>query len=447
MDIIKQNIDELGALLKVQIAKNDYEENVKKSLSSYRRKAEIKGFRSGMAPMSLIQKMYGRSVLVDEINKLISDSLGKYIEDEELDIIGEPIPCDDEQKPIDWDNETDFEFVYEIGYSPKFELQIDKQIEVPFYNITVSEADKKKQIENIQQRYGKLEQGELVGEDDIFKANFNQSGDDAINIEDTYVSMRAIETKKQKKSFLGLKVGDTVEVDINKIYNKDADKAALLKVKEDELVNINPVFNVTVNEVKTFKKAEVNQELFDSAYGKDSVKSEKEFKQRITDEISKAYIEEENYKFSIDVRESLIAKAELKFPNNFLKKWLLLINEGKLTEEQVDKDFDAFVKDLSWQLIRNNIAKENDLNIDEADMKAQAIKIARYQLMQYGLSNLPDEQLEGFAQRILDDKRQSRDVAEKVIEDKVFAHLKNVVTLKEESITVEDFGKLFEETK
>ncbi|MDR1983815.1 MAG: trigger factor [Prevotellaceae bacterium] len=446
MDVIVQNIDEFVALLKVQIAKADYEENVKKALSAHRRKAEVKGFRPGMAPMSLIQKIYGRSVLVEEINKLISESIGKYIEDEKLDIIGEPIPCDDEQKPIDWDNQSDFEFVYEIGYPPKYELKIDKTIHVPFYNITVSEDDKTKQVDYIRQRHGNLEPSEIVNEDDLVKVDLNQDGENAIKIEDTFIPMRTLETPEQKSHLLNLKVGDTIAIDINDIYTKDDDKVILLKIKKEELETINPKFNITIKEIKTNKKADINQELFDAAYGKDNVKSEEEFLQRITDEITKVYEENSNYKFSTDVRKELITKAELKFPEAFLKKWLLLVNENKLTTEQIDKEFEFFIKDLSWQTICNNIAKENDLKVEDDDMKAEAIKMARNQLMQYGLSNLPDEQLEGFAQRILGDKRQLRGIAEKVIENKVFAYLKTAVQLDEKTVKIDDFEKLYTES-
>ncbi|MDR3286368.1 MAG: trigger factor family protein, partial [Prevotellaceae bacterium] len=419
MDIIKQNIDELGALLRVQIVKNDYEETVKKVLSTHRRKAEVKGFRTGMAPMSLIKKIYGNAVLIEEINKLISESLGKYLEGEKRDIVGEPIPCEEEQQTIDWDNQSDFEFVYEIGYAPKSQLKIDKTIEIPFYNIEVSDEAKNNQIEAIRQRYGKIEDGETINANSIVKVSFNQDGENAIKIENKLISMKLLETDEQKAPFIGLKAGDTVDVDINTIYTKDEDKATLLNIKKEELADINPKFSITINEIRIFQNAEINQELFDKMYGKDNVKSEEEFLQQVTDLISKTYEEESNYKFSIDAREKLIEKADLKFPETFLKKWLSLIKENELTAEQIDKEFDEFLKDLSWQTIRNKIANDIDIKVYEGDIKAQALKITRLQLQQYGLSNLPDDQLETFAQRIVEDKKQLRGIVEKIIDDKV----------------------------
>ncbi|MDR1348269.1 MAG: hypothetical protein LBJ63_07605 [Prevotellaceae bacterium] len=444
MDIIKQNIDELGALLRVQIVKTDYEEAVRKSLNAHRRKAEIKGFRPGMAPMSLIQKMYGHSILIDEINRLITESLEKYLETEKLNIVGEPIPCDDEQKSIDWDNQSDFEFVYEIGYAPQYEFKTDQPIQVPFYNITISDKDKADYIDHIRLNYGKYEDAEATDENDILRVNLNQDGENALQVEDAFISMKLIENQEQKSRLLGIKIGETVAVNINNIYAKDEQKASLLKIKKEELEKINPEFNITVIKIRTNKKADINQEFFDAAYGKDSIKSEEEFMQKATDEITISYEESSNYKFAEDIRKTLVEKADLKFPETFLKKWLLLINENKLTAEQIDRDFDFFLRDLSWQIISNSIVKENDIKIEDADIKATAIETARHQLAHYGMKNLPDEQLESFAQRIVSSEQGMHDIAKKAIDNKVFEYLKTAVKLEEINLSIDDFNKLFD---
>jgi trigger factor len=446
MDIVKHNIDEYGALLKVQIVKNDYEEKIKKSLSNYRRKAEIKGFRPGMAPMSLIQKMYGHAALIDEINKLISEALEKYLENEKLDIVGEPIPCEDEQQTIDWTNQSDFEFVYEIGYSPKYELQIDKLIKAPFYNISVSDDDKKKYIEELCKRHAKFTDADVISENDFAKVDINQQGESRINVNDAYVSLRMLKTDEQKALLLGLKVGETINVDINKLCNDEKHKASLLKIEEKELPTVNPEFNLTVKEIKTLKNAEVNQDLFDNLYGKDNVTSEEDFLQRITVEITHSHTAESNYKFGEDLRKILMTKANLKFPETFLKKWLILINENKLTSEEIDKGFDEFLKDLCWQTIINNIAKENDIKVDDDDIKTGAIEVARWQLRQYNLSELSDEQMEIFTQRILNDKNQVRKIIERSLERNVIAHVKSIIELDEKTISVDEFTKMIEET-
>ncbi|MDR2065136.1 MAG: hypothetical protein LBP85_05445 [Prevotellaceae bacterium] len=441
MNIIKQDIDGNGALLKVQIIKTDYEEAVKKSLNAYRRKAEIKGFRPGMAPMSLIQKIYGHSILIDEIEKLISESLEKYIESENLEIMREPIPCYEEQKQIDFDNQIDFEFIYEIGYAPKYELKIDKTIKVPFYNISINNSDISKRVDHIRQEYGILDDAEIIDEKSIITIDINQDCENALKTENAFVNLRLIENKER---FLGLKPGDTIKVDINEIYVKDEDKANLLKIKKGKLKTINPKFNFTVKTIMSIKKADVNQDLFDAVYGKDTVKNEEEFLQKVTGEIAKIYEEESNYKFSIDVSKELIKKAELKLPEAFLKKWLSLASDNKLTKEYLDRNFNFFIEDMSWEIIRNNIIKENDIKIEDDEIQTMAKQIARQRFMQYGLPNASDHQIELLAKEIISNDKQNSNIIQKIIDNKVSKYLKTAVQLDEKNINIDDFNKLLE---
>ncbi|MDR2291858.1 MAG: hypothetical protein LBE11_00085 [Prevotellaceae bacterium] len=444
MNITKQDIDETGALIKVQIVKSDYEEAVKKSLNAYRRKAEIKGFRPGMAPMTLVQKIYGHSIFVDEIEKIIIKSLEKYIEDENLKIMGEPVPCEDEQKQIDFDNKTDFEFVFEIGYAPKYELKIDKTIKVPFYNINIKDSDINKQVDNIRYNHGKMEKVETIDETSLITFDINQDCENAVKIEDAIISIKLLETQEQKKHFLGLKIDDTITIDINEFYTKDEDKAALLRMKKEELNAVNPKFNFTLKTIKNYKEADINQDLFDTVYGKDTVKNKEEFLQKITDSIRKTYEEESNYKFSVDVRKKLIEKAALKFPETFLKKWLLLSNANNIAAEEINKNFESFINGLTWQTIRDNIVKENNIEVEDVDIKNIALITTRRKLMQYGLNNLSENQIEEFTQRIMNDKRQYNDIVEMTLNNKVFEYLKTAVQLDEKNINIEDFDNLQE---
>ena len=444
MDIVKQNIDELSALLKVQITKSDYEENVKKTLNNHRRKAEIKGFRPGMVPMSLIQKIYGTSALVEEINKLISESLEKYFTDENPDIVGEPIPCEEEQQKIDWENQSDFEFVYEIGYAPKYELEINQSIEIPFYNISISDDDKNKYLKDLCRQNAKYADADTVGNNDLTKVDLIQQGEHSVNVNDTYISLRMLKSDEQKSLLIGLKVGDTIKVDINKLFNDDEHAAKFFKVKKEELPKENPEYELTVKEIKTLKDAEVNQELFDILYGKDEVTSEEEFLQRISEEITRVYKEESNYKFAVDLRETLIAKADLKFPEAFLKKWLKFINKNKHTDEEIDKNFDAFLKDLCWETIINNIAKENDITVDEEEINSEAIEIAYRQLQKYGMNNLSTEKMKNFVSSILEDKNQVHEIKSKILGNKIVASLKTVIKLDEKTVSFDEFAGLFE---
>lgn len=444
MNVVQQPLGEQTAVLKIEVSKSDYQDKVKKALNDYRRKANINGFRPGMAPMSMIQKMYGHSVLIDEINKLVSDALNDHITNEKLNILGEPIPYEEGQPPIDWENQEDFEFNYEIGLSPEVEVKLSKRDKLPKYGIIVSEEDKQRQLENIMQRYGKFVDAEEAGEDDLLKVDLAQEGENALNVEDTYVSLKVLTEAKLKKPFLKKKVGDVVKVDVKKTFTNEADLAALLKVKKEDLENIDPKFTATIKEVRHFENAELNQELFDKLYGEGVVTSEEQLMERVEDEIRRAYSEESEYKLLLDAKDKLIKKTNIQLPADFLKRWLLLINEGKVTQEQIDEEFEHFANDLRWQLIKDAIGKTQEIKIEEPDIMEHAKRMARYQFAQYGLNNMSDEHLENFAKRLLEDQKQLKGIVEKVYEDKVISYIKNTVNLEEKEISVEDFGKLFE---
>lgn len=444
MNVVQQPLDEQSIVLKIQVEENDYKDNVKKALNTYRKQANINGFRPGMAPMSLIEKTYGRSALLDEINKIVSNALSNHITENKLDILGEAIPYEEGQEPIDWDNQKDFEFNYEVGLAPAVELKLSKRDKLPYYVIGVTDEDKQRQLENLQQRYGNFSDAEISADDDLLKVSLSQEGENAVNVDETYISIKVVTDKKAKKQLIGLKVGDKFELDVKKTFTNEADLAAMLKVKKEQLENIAPIFSVEVKEVRHFNKAEINQELFDKAYGEGVVKNEEELKQRIEEEIRGSYTEESQYKLTIDAREKLTAKADIKLPEAFLKRWLLIANEGKVTHEQVEQEFDHFANDLRWQLIKDTIAKEQHIKVEEADLMAQAKRMARYQFMQYGLNNLPDEHLESFARRILEDKQQAKGIVERVYESKIVDYIKEAVKLEEKELSIEEFGKLFE---
>lgn len=444
MKIAQHNIDDLTATIALTIEQADYEPRVKKSLSEHRRKAEIKGFRPGMAPMSLIEKMYGKSVLLDEVQKLMSESLNKHIADNNLQLLGEPLPNENEPTNNDWEKGGDLEFKFDIAIAPQINIDFTEKDKIPFYKITVTEEDLNKYKENILRQYGKLEDTEVSAEDDFMKATLTQ-GDHLI--EDTYISLKNIEDKKLKKPFIGKKVGDEIEVDVKKTFTNETDLAAMLKVKKEELANFEPTFKIKFNEIKRFVAAELNQDLFDRIFGKDEVKSEEEFNKKAEERIASEYLQESDYRFAIDARTKALAKAKLDLPVDFLKRWLLYANEGKITKEQIDKDFDAFADDLRWQMIRGFITKEQKLEVSKEDMMEHARKMARYQFSMYGLHNAPAEHIDHYANSILANEQEIKRIYEKVEEDLVVAYIKRVVTLKDEEITMEKMQKLYEEKK
>lgn len=439
MKIEQVKVDDLTYQLNVTIEKADAQEKKKKALSEYRRKADIKGFRKGMAPMSMIEKMHGLSALVESVNSLISETMNNYIGEKKLNILGEPLPNDELQKKIDWENDQTYEFVFDIALAPEVKVTLSDKDKIVAYNVTVSDEAKKIYKSNMLKQFGKLENTDVVKEEDFIIADLTQGEN---KIEGTYVTLRQIENKTIKKKFLGKKAGDSIEVDVNKAFANETDRAALLKVKKEELENIDPNYTVTIKEVKTFVEAEQNQDLYDRLFGKDVVKTEAEFDAKIEERLAGEYAQESDYRFMLDAREYLMKKTNIRLPENFLKKWLYTINEGKFTMEEIEKDFALFLKDFRWQMIRQYIMREQKIEIKREDLLEGAERIAKYQFAMYGLNDVPQEQLSKYAESILANEKEGRRIYEKTEEDKVLEYVKSVVTLDKKDISIEDLQKM-----
>lgn len=439
MKIEQVKVDDLTYQLNVTIEKADAQEKKKKALSEYRRKADIKGFRKGMAPMSMIEKMHGLSALVESVNSLISETMNNYIGEKKLNILGEPLPNDELQKKIDWENDQTYEFVFDIAMAPEVKVTLSDKDKIVSYNVTVSEESKKTYKSNMLKQFGKLENTDVVKEEDFIIADLTQGEN---KVEGTYITLRQIENKTIKKKFLGKKAGDSIEVDVNKAFANETDRAALLKVKKEELGNIDPNYTVTIKEVKAFVEAEQNQDLYDRLFGKDAVKTEAEFDAKIVERIASEYAQESDYRFMLDAREYLLNKADIQLPENFLKKWLYTINEGKFTMEEIEKDFALFLKDFRWQMIRQYIMREQKIEIKREDLLEGAERMAKYQFAMYGLNDVPQEQLAKYAESILANEKEGRRIYEKTEEDKVLAYVKSVVTLDKKDISIEDLQKM-----
>ncbi len=449
MNITRENIDDLNAVLKIKIEKPDYEDKVENVLKDYRKKASIKGFRPGMVPIGLIKKMYGRAVQIDEINKVVTDNIQKYITDEKLELLGDPIPKDDEQKTIDFDTEEDFTFSFEIGLAPLVTLNLSKKNKVNEYEIIIDDKMKNDYLENYTRRFGELRNVDLTEEKDVIKGrieaidadgNVNPQGPSA---EETSVGIDIIKDKKIKKLFLSKSKGDTIDFDLKKAFPNDTEIAGILHKKKEEVKDIEGNFRFTVNEISRFYPAETGQDLFDKVYGEGVVNSEEEFLKKIEEEIALNLKKESNYRVMMDVKNLALEKTELQLPEEFLKRWLLRVNE-KTTEEQVNKEFDSFRKDLKWQLIRNKVARENEVKITEEELLNEAKNITRYQFQQYGLYYATDEQITNYAKETLKKDDDAKRIADKILEDKVTLLMKDLVRLEPKSVTVEEFNKLFE---
>lgn len=439
MKITQKNVDDLTLVVTLGIEPDDYTEKRKKILSDYRRKADLKGFRKGMAPMSLIEKMHGRSALLDAVNSLISDSLNNYITENKLNIIGEPLPNETEQKPIDWEVDTHFEFVFDMALAPKVEIALSAEDTIPYHEVEITDEAKKEYINNTTRQFGSLVNVDQVEEEDFIIADLSQ---EEMKIEGTYITLRSIAKEEMKAQFLGKKANESFEVNVNETFENESDRAAMLKVKKEELASLNPIFTVTIKEVKRFSPAEINQELFDKMYGEGVVKSQEEFDAKIVDKMSSEYSLESDYKFMLDAREALINKANLTLPEEFLKRWLFSANEGKFSMEEIEKDFDLFLKDFRWQMIKQYIVKEQKLQISREMLLDHARRVASYQFAMYGLNNAPEEQLNQFAESLLTNEKEGRKLYEKVEEDMVINYVKSVVTIDKKPIKLEDLHEL-----
>lgn len=449
MNIVKENVDTLNAILKVTVDQGDYQERVAKALGDFRRKAKIDGFRPGMVPAGMINKLYRKPVMAEEINKIVSDALSTYIYDEKIKLLGEPMPSEKHQKSIDWDADTTFEFAFELGLSPEIDLKLTARDKVPYYELKIDEELRNNYLSSYRRRYGKMMPGEVAGEEDVMRGKVEQLSEDGspmengIAVDDAFVSLRTITDEEQKAKFVGAKVGDIIDFDIRKTFSNDTDLSAMLKIKKEEVAKLTPSFRFIPNEVRSFVDADIDQELFDKVYGEGTITSEEDFNARIDSDIRVNLTKESDFKFLIDIKEKLIDKAKIELPSEFLKRWLLAVNEGKFTMEQIDKDFDHFASDLKWQLIRDHIAIEHEIKIEEADVLEKAKEFAIDQFKNYGFMNVPDSEVENFAQRILSNKEEDRRIREKLLEDKVVEVLKSTVKLDTKEVTTKEFDQLF----
>jgi trigger factor len=449
MNITKENIDDLNAVLKIKIEKNDYEDKVETVLKDYRKKATIKGFRPGMVPIGLIKKMYGKAVQIDEINKIVTENIQKYITDEKLEILGDPLPKVDEQNKIDFDTQQDFTFSFELGLTPLFELKLSKKNKVNQYDIIVDEKMRSQYLENYTRRYGELKKAEQIEEKDVVKGRIeaiDENGNvipEGPSVEETSLGIDIIKDEKIKKEFIGKNIHDTIDFDLKKAFPNDTEIAGILHKKKEEVADLGANYRFTVNEISRFYPAELGKELFDKIFGEGVINSEEEFMKKIEEEIVANLKRESDFKLMMDIKNMTMEKTDFQLPEEFLKKWLLRVNE-KSTAEQIEKEFDSFSKDLKWQLIRNKVARDNEVKISEEELQKEAENITRYQFQQYGLFYTTDEQIANYAKETLKRDEDAKRIADKILDEKVILLIKELVKLEDKSVTTEEFNKLFE---
>ena len=434
MKVEQVKVNDLTYQLNVNIEKADAQDKKKKALNEFRKKVEIRGFRKGMAPMSLVEKMHGVQALVEAVNQMISEAINNHIAENKLNILGEPLPNEEKQKEIDWENDENYEFVFDIALAPQVEFTLSKDDKIVSYNVAVSEEAKKAYKSNMLKQFGKLENTDSVKEEDFIIADLEQGEN---KVEGTYITLRQM-AEEAKGQFLGKKPGESFEVNVHETFVNETDRAALLKVKKEELASVEPMWKVTVKEVKTFVEAEQTQEIYDRMFGEGVVTDEAGFEAKVAERIALEYKQESDFRFVLDAREYLLNKTNIELPEEFMKRWLFTINEGKFTMEDIEKDFALFCKDFRWQMISQYIMREQKMEITREEVLAVAKQMAKYQFAMYGLNDVPEEQLNHYAESILANEKEGRRIVEKTEQDKVIGYVKSVVTLEEKEISIED---------
>ena len=437
MNVTKNQLDALNCQVTIDIAADDYAEALRKRLNEYRRRADIKGFRKGMAPMSLIQRMYGTECLYESVNRLVSDALDGFIRDEKLRIVGEPLPSED-QPQLDWTIGSDFTFKFDLAQTSELNFEVGEGDKIPYYEINVTEEAKKAMRAQMLQQFGGLQEGEAAGEDDYIIADIANEGHSA---EGVYVAIRNI-AEIARPMFVGKKAGEKITVNVNEAFENETDRASMLKVEKAKLAELDPMFTFTVVNVKTFKSAESNQETWDKMFGEGTVTSEDQFMEKVVEQIRANHTQEANHRFATDVRNYFVDKAKVELPEAFLKRWLISVNEGKYSAEDVEKEFPAFLEDFKWQLVRGYLMRKLDLKVTKEDIQSAAEGYVAYQYAMYGMGNVPESMIKSSAQNILQDESQVRRLEEQVEDNKTISAVREKVTLQTKKISEEKFRAL-----
>ena|SRR5690606_22161838 len=442
MNISHQNIDDINASIQVEIAPADYNPQVDKAIKDQAKKAKLPGFRPGMVPVGHIKRMYGKSILFDEINRMINDKIAEYIGEQKLEVLGQPLPLDEDQDTkYNWDFNDTFNFKYEIGLAPEFEVPFTAETEFTEYDIKADEATLAERIKNLRRSYGKMTNPEVSEEGDVLYAALKQDKEEGIE-KTTSVRTDIIEDAKIKKSLVGLKKDDTVKIDVKKAF-KVADLARILGITEDEAEALDVTkFELTVKNINRLEESDLNQEFFDKLFPAGEVTTEEQFNEKVTEEVENLFKQNSAQKLRNDMYTFGMDKVEAKFPEEFLKRWLKATNPNLSTEE-IEEGFADFISNLKWTIIENRIVTANKLEVKYDEVVELAKERIYAQIKMYNINEEPtDEQLQQFAMQLLSDREQANRLFEEVKALKVFDQLKSTVKLKSKKIDFDKFEKL-----
>ena len=451
MEITLQNVSDVKGMLTVKLVKADYEPKVEKALKAFRQKANIPGFRPGMVPMGLIKKQYGSAVKAEEINKMLQEAVYSYLKENKVDMLGEPLPNEDQQKTLDFDTMDELEFLYDIALAPKFDATLTSADTLPYYTIEISDEMVSNQVNMYTQRNGRYEKVEEYADNDMVKGlmcQLDENGntvEGGIQAEDAVVLPKYMKNAAQTALFEGTKVGDVITINPREAYDgNEAELASLLKISKEEAANVNSNFSYQISEITRYVPGDLTQEIFDQVYGEGAVSSEEEFRVRVKEDLTKQFVPESDYKFLIDVREYVMNRiGELKFADDVLKR-IMHINNPDKDDAYVDEHYANTIKELSWHLVKEQLVEKAGIKLEENDLLNQAKENVRAQFAQYGMTNVPEDLLTNYATEMLKKKESIEGLVNRAIESRLAAALKQEVTLDNKNVSLEEFNKMFE---
>ena len=451
MNIAQTALDDLRIELAVTLTSDDYTPRVDRALKRHQQQAQMPGFRKGKVPMQLIRRQYGQSVLAEELNQMLSEQLQNHIQENKLNVLGNPIPSEKTEDAGDWNNPGDFTFNYEVGLAPELSLEFGKSAKFTRHKIKVDKAAIERQVTDLQRRHGKMTDPDKSEANDMLVGAFAQLDSDGNVLEggiasDSTISVEFVEDKKAKKALVGLEPGSTVDVDPHKVSRGHDDLGRMLGISHEQVHDLQGNFRFTVKEVKRLEPHEINQSLFDKIYGEGVVTDEKAFRERVAEDLDGHFDRDAEWVFRRRFVVDLLEKIDVKLPDAFLKRWIALTNEKPLTPEQLEEEYPGYAESLRWQILQQTVAQAIDLKVDAAELEAEAKRQVGAQYAQYGMP-MDDETLGNVAKNVLNDENERRRIADVLVERKVVDDLKTRVKISEKLVSFDEFGKLAAEVR
>ena len=450
MNISLENLDKVSAVLTIKMEKADYADRVEAALKNFRKKASLPGFRPGQVPTSLLKKRFGKDITAEEVNKLLGEKLYSYINEKQLNVLGEPLPSVDRQQNIDFDTMEEFSFAFDVALAPEFKVEVGENDTVDYYDIQVDDKMIDGQVKMYAQRAGSYDHVDAYEPKDMVKgllAELDEKGntkEGGIQIENAVLLPEYMKDDEQKAVFNACKVNDVLVFNPHKAYaGSDVEIASLLKIKKEDAPAMTSDFSFQVQEITRFKEAELNEDLFDQVFPKGTVKTEEEFRNKIKEILSEQFVADSDYKFILDMRTYLTDKVgKLEYPDAFLKRYMRVSNANK-GEEFVEENYEKSLDELTWHLIKEQLVKKYDIKVEKEDMLNTAKNLTKIQFAQYGMINVPEEVLNNYANEMLKKQEQVESLLNRSVENKLSAELKKVVKLNHKAVSVEDFNKMF----